>query len=447
MKVNGKKRLRIWGALSLLTIIIAAGCTSGNSTGSSTPTSNSGAAPVSSTEPAPENVELRMMWWGSQDRHDMTMKVIELFEKKNPHIKVTPEYSGWDGYWDKLSVQVSGGSAPDVVQMSFAYLADYTNRQALLDFGTQDINLDKVDEGTLSTGKLNGKLYAIPSGVGTSAMVYDKAILDKAGIQLTKTPTWEELANIATEIHAKLGGDVVGIPDLSDESDVFNYYLRTKGMSLFQDNKIGFTAETLEEYYIYWDKLRKSGGIPSVEASLAYKSEPLEKSLLMTGKSAFAVYPSNNFNAVATMANRPLEMAFIPSHTDEMANYLTPTMYWSITAKSKHPKEAAMLVDFIINDPEAGKILSVNRGVPISSEVRDIVMPQLNDNEKMMVDFVGKVSKSAKPVNIIEPNGSGEVRKLFGNIANEVGFGKKTPAQAAQEFIKSANDILDKMNK
>jgi ABC-type glycerol-3-phosphate transport system substrate-binding protein len=33
------------------------------------------------------NVELRFAWWGSQDRHDRTIKAIQLFEQKNPGYK------------------------------------------------------------------------------------------------------------------------------------------------------------------------------------------------------------------------------------------------------------------------------------------------------------------------------------------------------------------------
>ena len=39
--------------------------------------------------------ELRVAWWGSQDRHNRTIKAIELFQKKYPNIKVTYEFAGW----------------------------------------------------------------------------------------------------------------------------------------------------------------------------------------------------------------------------------------------------------------------------------------------------------------------------------------------------------------
>ena len=53
-------------------------------------------------------VELRVAWWGSQDRHNRTIKAIELFQKKYPNIKVTYEFAGWGDYWTKMTTQAAG---------------------------------------------------------------------------------------------------------------------------------------------------------------------------------------------------------------------------------------------------------------------------------------------------------------------------------------------------
>ena len=62
-------------------------------------------APVSAQTAAP--VELRVAWWGSQDRHNRTIKAIELFQKKYPNIKVTYEFVGWNDYWTKMTTQAA----------------------------------------------------------------------------------------------------------------------------------------------------------------------------------------------------------------------------------------------------------------------------------------------------------------------------------------------------
>ncbi len=52
-------------------------------------------------------VKLRITWWGAQSRHDATLKILDLYTKKNPNITFEPEYSGWDGYIDKLTTQAA----------------------------------------------------------------------------------------------------------------------------------------------------------------------------------------------------------------------------------------------------------------------------------------------------------------------------------------------------
>lgn len=55
---------------------------------------------------AEEPVTLRVTWWGSQTRHDLTMAAIQKFEEKYSNIKVEPEFTSWDGYWSKLATRL-----------------------------------------------------------------------------------------------------------------------------------------------------------------------------------------------------------------------------------------------------------------------------------------------------------------------------------------------------
>src|SRR5687768_1848980 len=38
-----------------------------------------------------DGVEIRFSWWGSDDRHQTTQEIIDLFEEKNPGITVVPD--------------------------------------------------------------------------------------------------------------------------------------------------------------------------------------------------------------------------------------------------------------------------------------------------------------------------------------------------------------------
>lgn len=53
--------------------------------------------------------EIRISWWGGNQRHEATLAAINAFQKANPTITVKAEYAGWDGYLSRLSTQMAGG--------------------------------------------------------------------------------------------------------------------------------------------------------------------------------------------------------------------------------------------------------------------------------------------------------------------------------------------------
>src|SRR5262245_39916212 len=77
-------------------------------------------------------VELRVAWWGSQVRHDATIKVIEMFQQKNPNIKITFEFASFNEYRTKLTTQAAGSNLPDVMQMDYAWLTEWQSKNLLL---------------------------------------------------------------------------------------------------------------------------------------------------------------------------------------------------------------------------------------------------------------------------------------------------------------------------
>ena len=44
---------------------------------------------------AQDQTQVRISWWGSQNRHDRTIATIELYEELNPDIDIVYEFQGW----------------------------------------------------------------------------------------------------------------------------------------------------------------------------------------------------------------------------------------------------------------------------------------------------------------------------------------------------------------
>src|SRR5262249_23097491 len=143
-----------------------------------------GRAAAQPAAPGTTPVELRVAWWGSQDRHNRTTKVIELFQKKYPQIKVSFEFAGWLDYWTKMTTQAAGRNLPDVMQQDYAYVTEWSSRSLLLPLedyvksGVLDLR-DVADE-LLRPGLVGGKLIGINLGTNAQCWVLDLDAFKKA---------------------------------------------------------------------------------------------------------------------------------------------------------------------------------------------------------------------------------------------------------------------------
>ncbi len=440
------KKLALVAVLALS--LVFSGCSSKNG-GSAEPSQTDKTAGGA----AGEQIELRMTWWGSQTRHDLTTKALELFESKHPNITIKPEYSGWDGYFDKLSTQVAGANAPDLIQMDYAFLTDYANRGSLLELDTYtesgELSKDHIDPSMLAAGSINGKLYAIALGVNAPGVVYSAKLFKELGIEDPGEDwTWEEFSAIADKVAQGRGGGFVGSADNSGTFNIFEILVRQNGRTLFADGQLGATKDDLTAWFTLWDKLRGNGSITSPEAT-ATMTNALETRPLAIGTAGMDFIWSNQITAFQNgMKDQTdsLKIQVIPHTPGEAKSgeYLKPSQFISGYSKSKHPKEVAMVIDFLVNDPDAAAILGSERGVPVNSNIRSKMMESLSDTDKMIFGFIDTVSQHSSSIDPPYPQGFSEIDKNFKTLSEQIAFGQGTMDSAIDDFINGANQILGK---
>ena len=121
-----KKVLSATMAVAMLLSMAACSSSSSSSSSSSAAGSSAASSTADSTAASSEaadatavgdvKAEMRMIWWGSQTRHDYTQAAIKVFEEKYPNITITPEYLAWDGYWEKCAAMGASKNLPDLMQ-------------------------------------------------------------------------------------------------------------------------------------------------------------------------------------------------------------------------------------------------------------------------------------------------------------------------------------------
>lgn len=396
------------------------------------------------------NVELNFVWWGDANRAKVTEAALRIFEQKNPGITVKTEYQDSGPYADKLATRFAGGNPPDVLAMANRSLLEYAQRGALADLKSHSdvLKLDAVPDTVLSRGTVNGKLYGLATGVTTIGMVVNKAITDQAGVTIPddKNWSWEDFAKFATEVTQKTGGKVYGTGyEVATETGPI-LLARQRGEDFYtQDNKLGVSEGTIRDWFQYSVDLRKAGGYPPAGFFEQIGGSPAQ-SYLAKGTVASQIIPINNYKGYNEAAGGNIVLLRMPGETEAKRKGYSadPTMLWSVAAKSKHPKEAAKLVDFLTNDVDGAANTLTQRGVPVNPKVAESITPKLSADDKKFVDLMAEIQKDDLPPAYVYPKGASVVADTLKQLATEVEFGRVSPADAAKTFIEKSNAAINK---
>ncbi|MCA1444178.1 carbohydrate ABC transporter substrate-binding protein [Ensifer sp. IC4062] len=395
---------------------------------------------------AAENVSLRAMWWGSNDRSKRTLNVARLFQEKNPDITVVGESLSGEGYWTKLATQMAGRSIADIFQLEPNTISDYSKRGACLaldPFVPSVLDVKEFGEDVLKLTTVDGKLWGIGLGLNSFALFYDADAFAKAGI----TPpgldtTWSEYADMAVEM-AKATGKGGG-PYAARYTYVFDAWLRQRGSSLFNESGLGFGVEEAKEWYAYWEDLRKRGGTVGADIQ-TLDQNTIDTNCLALGYSAIGMAYSNQMIGYQLIMKSKLGIGMLPrgEKGGPSGHYYRPALIWSVGATTEHGEEAAKFISFFVNDIEAGKILGVERGVPMSPKVREAILPLLNPTEAETVEYINALKDQVGSYPPPAPLGATEFdHRVFRPIADELAFDRISVADAAERLVSEGKSTI-----
>ncbi|MRN52486.1 ABC transporter substrate-binding protein [Paenibacillus monticola] len=389
-----------------------------------------------------EQITLNFIWWGKPARKEITLKVIEMFEKENPNIKIkTEDYSTTSAVATKLAMDTADQTTPDLIQADYGFIFNYITHDLIepLDpfIESKVLELTDVDKAFLASGQYKGLQYGIPMGTNALGMAYDPALFEQYGI--------EPLQNGYTEEHLyqtmKLLKEKVETPDFYplDKMIDLSYWLRTKGESFYnkEGTGLGYTDKAMIEYLSLLKKWLDEGLLKpnTVVAD--------EKNPLATGKTAFLQSVSNQMVSMGEEADRTLKIINLPtSEGAKEGNFIKPSMFIAVSSYSEHKEAAAKFISFITNNKEANDILRGDRGVPIATKVAAQLSNQSNEQGKEQYSFMSYIAKHSSPIDPPAPLADGVVQNALQIILNSLYSGSITPEKAASSFRVEAEQIL-----
>lgn len=419
-------------AVVFASMMVLSGCSGSNTGDSASNDTNTG-----------DQTVLRMAWWGSQVRHDATVEVIEMYEAANPDIKIEYEFYDSEGYWTKMNTLVASNEVWDIFQVGGNF-PTYLDKIVTMDQFIEDgiIDVSNTTEEYLNTTRYNGEQIGVSSGVNTYGIAYDPALFEEAGAKMpTENWTWDDWREACLTIHENLGiygsskmGDKDFEPGATARVNQFdislNFFATTNDKLGFEDPSI------LEGYFELRKELVDEGAFPDPGA--LSEITDIETDFLVTGEAAMTWVASNQLAALEAAAGRNLEIVPIPRMTSDGPAGLsvTSSQMLCVSQDSKVPEEAAKFINFFLNDEEANKILAGERGVPVMSNTRDAVLEVAEPTTQEVYEFVELVgSFETGEINPISPESTPIIRDQYYLLLDQVIYGEKTPAEAAQEIF------------
>ncbi len=423
---RGFARRRLPGiAAAILAVALAAtGCSSGSGD------SSSGG-----------NVTLNFAWWGDDTRAKATQDAINLFTAAHPNITVKTSYAPFAAYGTKLATQVAGGSAPDLFQIDRSYQAQYAAEGVLADLKKypDDANLSGLDSNFLASGLYNGQQIAVPFGQTTQILVVDTTQLTNLGVPAPAANwTWDDLKSWAQQVNDKSGGKVAGLADPGGTWGAFETWQYQHGKQLYTaDGKVGFTQADLEDFWNFTLGMSKTGAATKATVTATINGVPADEPLAKGAAAAEWDFDSV-FASYVGATKDTLQLVPLPAVDGKTGMYAKPSMLLSVYSKSKHPKEAAQLLSFLVNDAGAAKALGTGRGLFPNLQVRGTLASAATGPTKQVYDLEAAVQSSLIPTPAAPPQGDSDLLAAMTRIYQGITSGQQSVSDGAKAFMAQA---------
>lgn len=419
--------------LSSLVLLGAAGCSSSGGAGG-----------------APAGGELTVSLWGDAKRAQLYEKALALYTGAHTDVTAKLTFADLDPYLERLTTLAAAKELPDLMWMRDTHVGRYGGAGALLDLAPyldKTIKTETIGAAGVSTGKIGDGVFALPTHYVGQALIHDVETFEKKNISADSIATWDDLAGAATELadpSSKFYG--IGDPTLGSTHRHLEAWIRQAGQEVFTpDGGVGFTSDVVEQWFEYWSRLRAASVIPKPDIQIESDSAGWTNNLLVKEQSALIAASTNHLTAVQPLSKRPFALSSIPALANSTPDWwFFPPILISGAANTENADIVAALINFFVNDVNAGKITGLNQGAPSSAPVRDALLPSLNSQEKSFIEQISREQKNPSRPFPIRPEGSEQLNAAISRTGQEIAYGRESVVDAVTKLMSDADRALKK---
>jgi len=395
--------------------------------------------------------QLSFSWWGGDSRHAATQQAVDAFMAANPDIKVSNEYSAWDGWQDKMGQRFASNSAPDVNQINWNWITSFSaDGSKFVDLNTLSdiLDLTQFEQAGLDACTVAGKLQGVPVSMTGRIFYWNKTTFEKAGLA---TPvTYEELLAAGKVFQETLGEDFYPIAlGAYDRMILMVYYLESVyGKDWVVDSKLNYTKDEIIKGLAFISELEANHVTPTLEKILGDGAASLDKNPnWIEGRYAGIFEWDSSASKFVDALAEGQEMVVGDYFTDlgeYQGGFAKVSMCFAISETCADKEAAAKLLQFLLNEAEGVKLMKSERGIPMSKSAVEICLA--NDLLNVMVaEANGKVLSWVK-FRLDPLFEDGELRAeetgVYAQAMNNLSYGMVDAAGAADILIAGIEAVL-----
>lgn len=405
---------------------------------------------LSSLAGAASAAELRMSWWGGDSRHVATQEALKVCGEKHGHT-ISPEFTGFDGYLEKLTTQMAGGTEADIIQVNWPWLPLFSqDGEGFYDLNqlSDTIDLGQYSEDQLASTTVQGKLNGLPLSTTGRVFFFNTTTLEEAGLPIPTT--WEEFFTSAGALQEKLGEDHNLFNAVKETAQLLvtlaTVQMTGKDLVDAETNRVAWTPEELAKGIEFYGRMIESGAVRSQQQEAGEGNVNLyEKQDWAQGKIAGSYEWDTTYFKYADPLNEgevldsTQYIRFADAVTD--GAYRKPSMLFAISRNSDNPEAAAEILNCLLNEPEGIDALKDTRGLPASKVASErlmeagMVKPEIAKAHEIMLAATGPA---------VSPfNEHPELRGAFIDTLEEYSYDMISAEEAAEAIIEAANDVLE----
>lgn len=383
----------------------------------------------------PEKSGNEIIFWTLQmnDFSEYMNNVISEFELENPEIKIKWIDVPFSEGEKRTLAAVLSDNPPDLINLNPDFSATLAQKGTLYEIPESSVT--EFSSEIIDSLKYKGKLYSIPWYATSAVTIYNRDLIEKAGI---KVPSTYDDVKISASAAREKTNSYIFLPNIT-ENDTMLKILNKFGVNSYEN----INSEKSAQIFNMFKELYEKDLIP-------------KETITQTHREALEKYMSENiilFQAGANFLNMIKENApqtyahtdIAPQITGSLGQNDFSLMNFVIPLRAKHKAEALKFALFLTNEENQLELAKLTNVIATNKKA-------LNDEFYTTYDDADLIAKarviSAKQLNKIQPvlktgRNQKDVNNLINTAVQEILLGKTDTFSALDKAAKNWKLLTD----